>query len=460
MAVISRSETIGGVVRSVRWASWLALGLALSACSPAASSPPVVEPALDVPRLDGGSVSPSTGGIRFGRVPPVVGARWGVSVEARSALADPQGGTQVSEYISSYTVEVLATNGPAPSRVRLAFDKNVQRYQGIDKATAVEGKSYVVVDAPPHVRDDAGGAASEDEAQRVLDMFPDLGTRTQIDQVLPDAAMEIGDSRNELAGAVLRVIHPRAWTLNAGTAVLADATAAAPSPAALLTSEAPWTCRPPRPLSEEEANKLAASAAAESKQAALTGGGEQCDRAASSEPNAQTSDGMWNFENVAAGSTSSIAPGSSAAAARRSLVGSTVAASSLRLSENAAAAVAGPPLALPSRPAAASNPPPTASILPSGQSSRVRSTSPWSRVTPPPPPLRAGLSPRRRSAWLPAAAGPKCGRAVLSADFCGRRSGPVRECTQTGQEAGRAKPRRAIDRQLTRARAGAILPRS
>jgi len=221
VAVISRSETIGGVVRSVRWASWLALGLALSACSPAASSPPVVEPALDVPRLDGGSVSPSTGGIRFGRVPPVVGARWGVSVEARSALADPQGGTQVSEYISSYTVEVLATNGPAPSRVRLAFDKNVQRYQGIDKATAVEGKSYVVVDAPPHVRDDAGGAASEDEAQRVLDMFPDLGTRTQIDQVLPDAAMEIGDSRNELAGAVLRVIHPRAWTLNAGTAVLA-----------------------------------------------------------------------------------------------------------------------------------------------------------------------------------------------------------------------------------------------
>lgn len=220
MAVISPREPIEGVVRSVRRATWLPLAFVLSACPAAASSPPVVEPALDVPRLDGGIVSPSTG-IRFGRVPPVVGARWGVSVEARSALADPQGGTQVSEYISSYTVEVLATNGPAPSRVRLAFERNVQRYQGIDKATAVEGKSYVVVDAPPHVRDDAGGAAPEDEGQRVLDMFPDLGTRTQIDQVLPDAAMEIGDSRNELAGAVLRVIHPRAWTLNAGTAVLA-----------------------------------------------------------------------------------------------------------------------------------------------------------------------------------------------------------------------------------------------
>ena len=210
-----------GVVRSVSRASWLPFAFALSACPPAASPPPVVEPGLDVPRLDGGSLSPSTGGIRFGRVAPVVGARWGVSVEARSALADPQGGTQLSEYLSSYTVEILATNGPAPSRVRLAFERNVQRYQGIDKATAVDGKSYVVVDVPPHVRDDAGGAAPEDEAQRVLDMFPDLGTRTQIDQVLPDAAMEIGDSRNELAAAVLRVIHPRAWTLNAGTAVLA-----------------------------------------------------------------------------------------------------------------------------------------------------------------------------------------------------------------------------------------------
>ncbi|MBX3220220.1 MAG: hypothetical protein KF795_06845 [Labilithrix sp.] len=196
------------------------LALGLSACPPAARPPPVVEPGLEVPRLGGGGAEPSTSGVRFGRAAPVVGARWDVSVDARSATADPQGGVQLSQYLSSYTVEILATNGPAPSRVRLAFERNVQRYQGVDKATSIDGKTYVVDAAPPYVRDDAGGAAPEEETQRVLDIFPDLGTRTQIDQVLPDAAMAIGEPRDELAGAILAVIHPRAWTLNAGSAVL------------------------------------------------------------------------------------------------------------------------------------------------------------------------------------------------------------------------------------------------
>ncbi len=198
------------------------------ACSPAAGSAPVVEPALEVPRLDGGSATPSGGGLRFGRVPPAVGARWKVQVTAKSVSADPQGGMQLSEYASSYLVEVLGTNGPAPSRVRLSFERNVQRYQGVDKPTAIDGRTYVLdADTPPDgsgrwaVRDAAGGQASEEEAERVRDVFPDLGTRTQVDQILPDAAMALGESRDDLAGAILRVIHPRAWTLNHGSAVLA-----------------------------------------------------------------------------------------------------------------------------------------------------------------------------------------------------------------------------------------------
>jgi hypothetical protein len=71
------------------------------------------------------------------------------------------------------------------------------------------------------VRDASGATPSAEESERVLDVLPDIGTRTQVDQVLPDAAMAIGEARHELAGAVLRVIHPRAWTLNEGTAVLA-----------------------------------------------------------------------------------------------------------------------------------------------------------------------------------------------------------------------------------------------
>lgn len=217
VANILRTGLEKGVVRSI---SLAALALAVSACSPAATAPPPVEPTLDVPSLHTRASEPPGGGIRFGRVAPVVGARLRVAVQARSAASDPQGGAQLSEYISVYTVEILGTNGPAPSRVRLAFEKNVQRYQGVDRATVIDGKTYIIDADAPHVRDASGGAAAEEEAQRVLDVVPDLGTRTQIDQVLPESAMAIGDERHELAGAILRVIHPRAWSLVKGTAVL------------------------------------------------------------------------------------------------------------------------------------------------------------------------------------------------------------------------------------------------
>jgi hypothetical protein len=200
--------------------------LVVFACSPAASTRPVNEPALEVPRLAGGNTeSPQSGGVRFGRAPITVGSKWAVTTDARSvvSMADPQGvQVQLSEYVSRYSVEILAIEGQAPTRVRLSFQKNVQRYQSLDKPTVIDGKTYVVDRAPPHVRDDLSGAqASEEETQRVLDVFPDLGTRTQIDQVLPESAMQIGQDRHELADAILRVIHPRAWTMTKGTASLA-----------------------------------------------------------------------------------------------------------------------------------------------------------------------------------------------------------------------------------------------
>jgi hypothetical protein len=145
-----------------------------------------------------------------------------VTVHASSQSEDAQGGIQRSVYESDYRVEILAVDGPAPSRVRLRFLRNVYVYGDRGAATAIDGKEYVVDARAPHVRDAShGGAAPEAETQRVLDVFPDLGTRTRIDEVLPDEAMRIGDERDELAGAVLRVIHPRAWTLRAGSATLA-----------------------------------------------------------------------------------------------------------------------------------------------------------------------------------------------------------------------------------------------
>jgi hypothetical protein len=145
---------------------------------------------------------------------------WTVVLHAASHAADPQGNEQVSAFDSEVRVEVLAVDGPAPSRVRMRFLRNVQTYQGRDTATLVDGKEYVVDARAPHVRDLTNAPAPEAEAQRVLDVFPDLGTRSRIDEVLPDEEMRLGERRDELAAAVLRVIHPRAWTLHAGTAVL------------------------------------------------------------------------------------------------------------------------------------------------------------------------------------------------------------------------------------------------
>jgi len=215
-----------GIVRSV---SGDVLVLAIAACSPAANPAPIATPELDVPSLEGGAAEPeAAGGVRFGRMKPTIGARWRGLVRAASTAADPQGGMQRSEYVSVYTVEVLGTNGPAPSQVRIVFEKNVHRYQGVDKPTVIDGRTYILDTTAPAddparspVRAGSGAAPSAEEMERVLDVLPDIGTRTQIDQVLPDATMAIGEARNELAGAILRVLHPRAWTLNEGSAVLA-----------------------------------------------------------------------------------------------------------------------------------------------------------------------------------------------------------------------------------------------
>ena len=147
---------------------------------------------------------------------------WAVDVHSRSTASDVGTGADFSEYVSRYRVEVLATNGPAPTRVSLAFEQNIQRHRGIDRPTSVHGKTYIVDVAPPHVRRVTGVVPAEEEAQRVLDVLPDLGTRTQIDQVLPETSMAIGDERNELAAAILRIIHPRAWTLEKGSAELTE----------------------------------------------------------------------------------------------------------------------------------------------------------------------------------------------------------------------------------------------
>jgi hypothetical protein len=204
----------------------LVVGQACASARPAVLALP--SPELVVPPLDGrGDAGSAQGarkgeGVSFGHPLPVPGTAWTVKVGASSESSDAQGGEQTSTYHSEYRVEILAVDGPAPSRVGLRFLRNAYIYGEREAPTAIQGKEYVVDARAPHVREAGGGAAApESEAQRVLDVFPDLGTRTRIDEVLPDEAMRIGDARDDLAGALLRVIHPRAWSLKHGTATLA-----------------------------------------------------------------------------------------------------------------------------------------------------------------------------------------------------------------------------------------------
>lgn len=179
-------------------------------------------PALDVPPMEAG-VGPTDrtrSGVSFGHPVPRTGKAWRVVVQARSLSHDPSGNPQVSTYDSTFAVEIVAVDGPAPSRVRLRFAENAESYQGSRKPTILEGKAYFVDARAPHVRDASNASAPEAEAQRVLDVFPDLGTRTRVDQIVPTEPMQLGERRDELAAALLRIVHPRAWTLHAGTATL------------------------------------------------------------------------------------------------------------------------------------------------------------------------------------------------------------------------------------------------
>lgn len=194
--------------------------VALSACP----SPPVVRPRAEPLLIGRGSAAEGEpSGVRFLHPPPAVGTRWRVALSAESRTDD--GDEQISQYLSEYTVEIVAVDGPSPSRMKVHVERNVNVYQGKASASVVDGKDYVVDAAAPHVRDGSGAQAPAAEARRVLDWFPDLGARSRVDEILPDESMHVGDRRDALAAAILRIMHATAWKLDAGQATLARADA-------------------------------------------------------------------------------------------------------------------------------------------------------------------------------------------------------------------------------------------
>jgi hypothetical protein len=187
--------------------------------------------ALEVPKLAAASAAPALAdapdSVRFGRVAPRVGDHTHTLVLAKSTYVDPRSGPPalVEQYDSEFDEDVLAVNGPAATRVKVTFQRN-ETFDNVNtQPTVIAGKSYWVDVAPPLVADaQTQVAPSAEEVTRVLDIIPDLGTRTTIDQVLPDHPLKLGENRDALAGAILRILHPRFWTLAKGTAVLKSVT--------------------------------------------------------------------------------------------------------------------------------------------------------------------------------------------------------------------------------------------
>lgn len=177
---------------------------------------PSSNPPLDIPRLDVADGAAPTTGIHFLRRPPRVGAKATYRVRATSRTTDG-----VAEYRSDFEVEALAVDAFVPTRLRVHFTQNVDVYHDAPRPTVLDGKTFVVDVEPPYVRSPSGGAATEEESQRVLDVFPDVGVRSRIDEVLPEQPMAIGERRDLVAAAVLRILHPRHWRLERGTASLA-----------------------------------------------------------------------------------------------------------------------------------------------------------------------------------------------------------------------------------------------
>jgi hypothetical protein len=202
----------------------------LTACTPPAEAPSAAVE-LAVPPARGGGVAGETtdpNAVRFGRESAKLGARSHQHVLARSVWND-----QNASYESEFVIEVLAVEGGSshsagawPSRVKIEFRKNESFDNVSRQATSIDGHTYLVDVHPPHVLDAATNAVpSEDEIARVTDVLPDLGTRAQIDQILPDTAMHVGEHRDDIAKAIARILHPRIWNLDQGSAVLVRAEA-------------------------------------------------------------------------------------------------------------------------------------------------------------------------------------------------------------------------------------------
>ncbi|MCA9591004.1 MAG: hypothetical protein KC657_37155 [Myxococcales bacterium] len=197
--------------------------LPLLACEPAALPAPRASEPVVIPTV----TAPASSEQKFGARVFRVGERWSVRTLAEGLADDGGGATQSSEYEALLHVTVLSVvgggaTGAAPSRLELHFEKSTRAYQHVPKPTDLHGKTYVVDATSEVVRDTSGAEVGEVERELVRDAYPDVGTSSRVEQALPDGTLTPGSDAPGLAEAVLRSLHPRAWTFNRGRATFKE----------------------------------------------------------------------------------------------------------------------------------------------------------------------------------------------------------------------------------------------
>jgi hypothetical protein len=199
------------------------VALSLLACEPAALPAPHVSEPVAIPTVS----APPTAERKFGARTFRVGERWSVRTWAEGLADDGGGATQSSRYDALLHVTVLSVvgggaSGAAPARLEVRFEKSLRAYQHEPKPTDLHGKTYVLDASTETVRDASGAEASANESELVRDAYPDVGTSSRIEQALPDGLLTPGMDAPGLAEAVLRSLHPRAWTFNHGRATFKE----------------------------------------------------------------------------------------------------------------------------------------------------------------------------------------------------------------------------------------------
>ncbi len=216
----ARGAGAGLVVALLGLGALGALGLACAGAPPPAPSLPGVAASGSASSASASaSASASSGAresVRFGRGEIAVGARQRFESDelitvvrggSKGAPGGPGNVTVVEGERVRATEEVLATNGPIATKVRVSFETWSRTNGDGETARPQQGQTYVVervagIGGAVKVTSATGGAVPDDEAEPIAKRYDRIGEPIELGIVLPDRALIVGDRVAELEAAI------------------------------------------------------------------------------------------------------------------------------------------------------------------------------------------------------------------------------------------------------------------